>query len=133
VAHGALGGAKKAETENRTVVFINEAGFYMLPSVLRTYTPQGETPVMEGSASRDHVSAISGITTEGRLLTGMQEEAFDRHGIVDFLRHVLRHIEGKNPFSLFQLSLHSCLNIHRKGPTFRFLRVFSRILSAKVP
>jgi hypothetical protein len=52
------------------------------------------------------------------------EEAFDRHGIVDFLRHVLRHIEGENPFSLFQLSLHSCLNIHRKGPTFRFLRVF---------
>jgi hypothetical protein len=28
-------------------------------------------------------------------LTSMQEEAFDRHDIVDFLRHVLRHIEGK--------------------------------------
>jgi hypothetical protein len=25
----------------------------------------------------------------------MQEEAFDRHDIVDFLRHLLRHIGGK--------------------------------------
>jgi len=67
----------------------------MLPSVVKTFAPEGETPVVKGSKSRDHVSAISAITPEGRLLTGMQEEAFDRHDIVDFLRHVLRHIEGK--------------------------------------
>jgi transposase len=66
----------------------------MLPSVVKTFAPEGETPVVEGSESRDHVSAISAITPEGRLLTGMQEEAFDRHDIVDFLRHVLRHIDG---------------------------------------
>jgi transposase len=65
----------------------------MLPSVAGTYAPEGETPVVKGSESRDHVSAISAITPEGRLLTGMQ--SFDRHDIVDFLRHVLRHIEGK--------------------------------------
>ena len=81
--------------EDRTVVFIDEAGFYMLPSVVKTFAPEGETPVVKGSASRDHVSAISAITPEGRLLTSMQEEAFDRHDIADFLRHVLRHIEGK--------------------------------------
>lgn len=67
----------------------------MLPSVVKTFAPEGETPVVKGSVSRDHVSAISAITPEGRLLTGMQEEAYDRHDIVDFLRHVLRHIEGK--------------------------------------
>jgi len=67
----------------------------MLPSVVKTFAPEGETPVVKGSESRDHVSAISAITPEGRLLTGMQGEAFDRHDIVDFLRHVLRHIEGK--------------------------------------
>ena len=67
----------------------------MLPSPIRTYAPRGETPVIEGSASRDHVSAISAITPAGRLLTNMQEEAFDRHDIVDFLRHLLRHIGGK--------------------------------------
>ena len=71
----------------------------MLPSPIRTYAPRGEprgeTPVIEGSASRDHVSAISAITPADRLLTNMQEEAFDRHDIVDFLRHLLRHIGGK--------------------------------------
>lgn len=81
--------------EDRTVVFIDGAGFYMLPSVVKTFAPEGETPVVKGSAGRDHVSAISAITPEGRLLTSMQEEAFDRHDIADFLRHVLRHVEGK--------------------------------------
>ena len=81
--------------EDRTVVFIDEAGFYMLPSLLKTFASEGETPVLKGSASRDHVSAISAITPEGRLLTSMQEEAFDRHDIADFLRHVLGHVEGK--------------------------------------
>jgi transposase len=95
VAHRALEELKKAETESRTVVFIDEAGFYMLPNSVRTYAPRGETPVMEGSASRDHVSAISAITPAGRLLTSMQEETLDWHDIVDFLRHLLRHIEGK--------------------------------------
>jgi len=86
---------KKAETESRTIVFIDKAGFYMLPNSVRTYAPRGETPVIEGSASRDRVSAISAITPAGRLLTSMQEEAFDRHDIVDFLWPLLRHIEGK--------------------------------------
>jgi transposase len=67
----------------------------MMPSVVKTFAPEGETPVVKGSESRDHVSAISAITPTGRLLTSMQEEAFDRHDIVDFLRHVLGHIEGK--------------------------------------
>ena len=43
---------KKAETESRTVVFIDEAGFYMLPGPIRTYAPRGEPPVIEGSAHR---------------------------------------------------------------------------------
>lgn len=76
-------------------MFIDEAGFYMMPYAIRTYAPAGETPVLEASLSRDRLSAISAITPEGRLLTSVQEEAFDGEDVVRFLRHVLRHIEGK--------------------------------------
>lgn len=67
----------------------------MMPNAIRTYAPAGETPVLEASLSRDHLSAISAITPEGRLLTSVQEEAFDGAAIVRFLRHVLRHIKGR--------------------------------------
>lgn len=67
----------------------------MMPNAVRTYAPAGQTPVLKASLSRDHLSVISAITPEGRLLTSVQERAFDGEAIVQFLRHVLRHIEGK--------------------------------------
>lgn len=85
---------KKAETEDRTVLFVDEAGFYMMPNAIRTYAPSGETPEVNASASRDHLSAISAITPSGKLYTSVQERAFDGAAIVGFLRHLLRHVEG---------------------------------------
>jgi transposase len=45
--------------------------------------------------TRDHLSAISAITPDGRLYMMVQEETFKGPAIVRFLRHVLRHIPGK--------------------------------------
>ena len=86
---------KKAEQEDRTLVWIDEAGFYLLPSVVRTYAPCGQTPILRAPLSYDHVSAISAITPEGQLLMQMQEAAYQGTDIVQFLGHVMRHIEGK--------------------------------------
>jgi hypothetical protein len=36
--------------------------------VVRTYAPVGQTPVLHERLSRDHLSAMSGITLEGKLL-----------------------------------------------------------------
>ena len=38
--------SKKAETEDWTLMFIGEAGFYQLPVAVRTWTPHGQTPVL---------------------------------------------------------------------------------------
>jgi hypothetical protein len=48
----------------------------LLPSVLKPFAPEGKTPVVKGSKPRDHVSAISTITPEEQLSTGMREETF---------------------------------------------------------
>ena len=81
--------------EERTILFVDEAGFYLLPFVARTYAPVGQTPVLRAPLTRDHLSAISAITPAGRLFTHIQREAFRGPAIVDFLRQLLRQVRGK--------------------------------------
>lgn len=45
--------------------------------------------------THDHLSAISGITLDGRLYMQVQEQAFDAAGVVGFLRVLLRKIRGQ--------------------------------------
>ncbi len=86
--------SSQSAAENRTVVFVDESGFYLLPFVTRTYAPRGQTPVLHAPLTRDHLSVISGVTAEGRLFTHIQEQAFTGEGIVTFLRQLLRQIPG---------------------------------------
>jgi hypothetical protein len=85
---------KKAAVEGRTLVFIDETAFYLLPGAVRTYTPRGETPVLH-YRYWEHRSAISAITPDGQLYTWTQETSFDGPAIVRFLKHVDRQIPGK--------------------------------------
>ena len=82
-------------TEGRTILFVDEAGFYLLPFIARTYAPRGQTPVLRAPLTHDHLSAISAITPDGRLLTHIQEEALRGPAIVAFLRQLLRQVRGK--------------------------------------
>ncbi len=67
----------------------------MLPALSRTYAPAGHTPVLNEQLSYDHLSAMSAITSEGKLLMMEQEKAFKGKDVVRFLKHVLREIAGK--------------------------------------
>ncbi len=86
---------KKAEAEGRTIVWVDESGFYLLPARVRTYAPRGQTPVLRVPLTRDHVSAISALTADERVLMHVQEQAFRGPQVVRFLRHLLRHISGQ--------------------------------------
>ena len=85
---------KKVEAEGRTIVWVDQSGFYLLPAVLRTYAPRGQTPVLRVRLTRDHVAAISGITPVGGLYFSTQERPFRSPDVVRFLVHLLRHIPG---------------------------------------
>ena len=74
---------------------MDESGFYLLPAVVRTYAPRGNTPIIREMVTRDHLSAISAITPEGKLYMRVQEDAFKGPEVVRFLVHLLRHIGGK--------------------------------------
>ena len=73
---------------------MDQSGFYLLPTVVRTYAPIGQTPILQEQLSRDHLSVISGISLEGKLLMMEQERAFKGEAVVRFLRHALREIPG---------------------------------------
>lgn len=66
-----------------------------MPSVVRTYAPVAKTPVLWEELTRDHLSAISGITPEGKLYLLVQEQAWKGPDVVRFLRHLVRHLPGK--------------------------------------
>ena len=67
---------KKAIAEGRRVVFVDQSGFYLLPGLVRTYAPVGQTSVIPAPLSRDHLSAMGGITPEGKLYLMVQERAY---------------------------------------------------------
>ena len=77
------------------MVWIDQSGFYLLPMAVRTYAPRGQTPVLRVKLTRDHLSAISAITPDGRLFMQMQDHAYCSEDVVRFLRLLLRKIKGK--------------------------------------
>ena len=74
---------------------MDQSGFYLLPAVVRTYAPVGHTPLLQEELSRDHLSAISAISLDGKLYMMEQERAFKAEDVVRFLKHLLRQIPGK--------------------------------------
>ncbi len=87
--------SKKAEVEKRTIIFVDESGFYLLPMAVHTYAPRGQTPVLRVKLTRDHLSTIGGITEEGRLFMQIQKRAYCAEDVVRFLRLLLRKVSGK--------------------------------------
>ena len=81
---------REAETERRTLVFVDEAGFYLLPSVVRTYAPAGRTPALRAKLTRDHLSVMGGMTPTGRVYTLARQESLNGFHSVEFLAHLLR-------------------------------------------
>jgi hypothetical protein len=81
------------------LIFIDESGFMLTPTVRRTWAPVGCTPLIRHHFANDRISVISGISvspTRKRLgLFGMffwdniaQEE------VVTFMHEVLHHLRG---------------------------------------
>jgi len=79
---------KKARLERRTLVFVDESGFYLLPAAVRTYAPSGQTPVLKVLQTRDHLSVMSGITPDGWLFTMTRTEALNSSHSIHFLKHL---------------------------------------------
>jgi len=82
------------------IVFADESGFLLIPLVVRTWAPQGQTPIhRHRQGRRDKISVISGISVSPkRNQLGLYYLLFfDNIGqqeVCVFLRELLRHLRG---------------------------------------
>jgi transposase len=107
---------KKARQEGWTIIFIDEAGFYLLPGVVKTYAPRGQTPHLRVPLSRDHLAAMGALTWTGEMVIRLQEQSVKGGDVVAFLRQLLQHFRGK------LLIIWDGLPAHRSQPVKAFLR-----------
>lgn len=83
---------KKAVEEGRTIVFIDESGVYLLPIVVRTYAPCGQTPILKEFLSYNHLSLIGAVTPQGRLFLKVYDHSITSKEVVAFLGQLQRMI-----------------------------------------
>jgi transposase len=55
----------------------------------------GQTPILREWYTRDHLSAISAISPEGKLYFHCQDQAINSEDMVAFLEHLLREVSGR--------------------------------------
>jgi transposase len=55
----------------------------------------GQTPILRDWYTRDHLSAISAISPEGKLYFRSQDRAINSDDVVAFLEHLLREVPGR--------------------------------------
>jgi transposase len=85
--------AREAQTRGAHLVFLDESGFMLTPSVRRTWAPRGHTPILDAWDRRDRISAISSITVSPKnrhlnLYFDLLADNTNAHGedVVDYLR-----------------------------------------------
>jgi transposase len=83
------------------LVFLDESGFMLTPTVRRTLAPRGKTPILKSWDRHDRISAISAVTVSPKrrrlgLYFRLLPDDANAHGedTVDFLRQLRRHIPG---------------------------------------
>jgi transposase len=106
---------RRARRERRAPVFEDESGFYLLPGVVKTYAPQGLTPVLREKQTRDHLSVMGAMTPAGRVYTLMRQESLNGLHCIEFLVHLLR-VAGERLLVIWDGS-----PIHRRAEVKEFV------------
>jgi len=75
---------------------------------VRTYAPRAQTPLLRVFQTRDHLSAMSGITPQGALYTLVREQALSGNESVLFLKHLHHQIGAKRLLIWDGSPIHRC-------------------------
>jgi transposase len=80
----------QARRERRSLVFVDESGFYLLPGVAKTYAPKAQTPILDEWQTRDHLSVMGGVTDEGEVYSMVRPMSLNGLHTIEFLVHMGR-------------------------------------------
>src|SRR5205085_2609647 len=84
---------RRARRQRRVLVLEDESGFYLLPGLVRTYAPEGETPIIREKPTRDHWSVMGGMTPQGKVSTLARQDSLTGWHVLEFLIH-WGHVAG---------------------------------------
>lgn len=98
-ARGVVTDKKKARRLGAYIVFVDESGFLLIPTMLATWAPRGQTPLHRHRYRRDKVSVISGISVSPHrqrlgLYYRLHTDNIGQVEVCEFLHHLLRHLHG---------------------------------------
>jgi transposase len=98
-ADGLAPDKKNATRLGAHLVFVDESGFLLIPSVRRTWAPRGQTPLLRCWQRHDRISAISGLSVSPRrqrlgLSFQLHDDNLHAPDVCAFVRHLLRHLPG---------------------------------------
>jgi transposase len=126
---------RRARRRKAHLIFLDESGFMLTPTVRRTLAPRGKTPILKSWDRHDRISAISAVTVSPRrrrlgLYFRLLPDDANAHGedTVDFLRQLRRHIPG--PMTI----LWDRGNIHDRSKVVRaYLAGHPEVVTEKLP
>jgi transposase len=120
---------KNAARLGAHIVFADESGFLLIPNVVRTWAPQGQTPIhRHRQGRRDKISVISGISVSPRrhrlgLYYLLFYDNIGQDEVCVFLRELLRHLRGPIIVLLDNSSTHKGAPIEQLLDQHRRLRI----------
>jgi len=86
---------RTARRDHRTILFADETGVYLVPSVGKTWAPRGETPVLHEHLSKSHLSLISAVTPTGAVYYQVRRQSYNSAAVIKFLDELHRQVPGK--------------------------------------
>src|SRR5205807_9456176 len=99
---GVAPGKKNAARLGAHIVFADESGFLLIPTVARTWAPQGETPIhRHRQGRRGKLSVISGSSDSRKRPPPtpyylLCSENIGQEGVSVLLREFVRHMPGSS-------------------------------------
>lgn len=81
-----------AQSQGRTIVFIDESGLSQRPHRRRTWAPRGQTPALEFHCNWEKLSAAAGITFQ-HFYFRLYPDAIRGPEVIDFLKTLVRQIQ----------------------------------------
>lgn len=81
------------------IVFADESGFMLIPTVRRTWAPVGQTPIMRHRYNHARISVIGGLAISPKrrrlsLYFRLHPKNISHQEVYDFLWYLLKHLHG---------------------------------------
>lgn len=80
------------EETDGVLLIEDESGLSLIPLMGRTWSPRGETPVIVHNFNWKRLSAIGGITLQGRIYFRVHDGTIRKEQVIEYLKQLLRQI-----------------------------------------